>query len=68
MTVLIFDLRDSNIVDEYETRADALAFVRETIEQYGREAVASWSLEYSDRSALPTDGEQLICEALPIST
>jgi hypothetical protein len=62
----LWETASGNIVNAYATEAEALAVVRATIEEYGREAVATFALarETERRTRLVAEGDTLAERAL----
>ena len=47
----LWDLRTWNLVDEFDTEAEALAYVREVLHTYGEEAASGYALGWQDLEA-----------------
>jgi hypothetical protein len=60
----LFDSESMNLVNWNASLAEALESVRETIEERGVEAIATWALIPEDTGQLPIRGEQLVKQAL----
>ncbi len=62
----LWELETTNLVDGYETEAAALAVVRRSIEQWGRESVATLALarESRGRTKAIAQGDTLAERAL----
>jgi hypothetical protein len=48
MTYELWDTESANLLASYPSKTNALAFVREVVQAYGREAVADWELMAMD--------------------
>ncbi len=62
----LWETRSGNIINDYATEEEALAVVRETIEQYGLSAVVTFSLvrETPRHTTLLAEGQALADRAL----
>ena len=65
----LWETRSGNIINDYATEEEALAVVRETIEQYGLPAVATFSLvrETAQDTTLIVEGQDLADRALALA-
>ena len=65
----LWETRSGNIINDYTTEEEALAVVRETIEQYGLPAVATFSLvrETAQDTTLIVEGQDLAERALALA-
>lgn len=65
----LWETRSGNIINDYATEEEALAVVRETIEQYGLSAVATFSLvrETAQDTTLIVEGQDLADRALALA-
>lgn len=65
----LWETRSGNIINDYATEEEALAVVRETIEQYGLPAVATFSLvcETAQATTLIVEGQDLADRALALA-
>ncbi len=65
----LWETRSGNIINDYATEEEALAVVRETIEQYGVPAVATFSLvrETAQDTTLIVEGQDLADRALALA-
>ena len=62
----LWETRSGNIINDYATEAEALAVLRGTVRQYGRPAVATFSLvrETAQDTTLIVEGQDLADRAL----
>jgi hypothetical protein len=67
MGFIIMDLDARNVIDAFSSEDEALAFVREAIDESGVAAVANWSLGRSDRSTPPVSGKALVERAQAVA-
>ena len=65
----LWETRSGNIINDYTTEEEALAVVRETIDQYGLSAVATFSLvrETAQDTTLIVEGQDLADRALALA-
>ena len=65
----LWETRSGNIINDYATEEEALAVVRETIDQYGVPAVVTFSLvrETAQDTTLIVEGQDLADRALALT-
>lgn len=66
MVVELWDDTYGNAIDEFDSEDEAYAFVRQTIEQLGKQAVANWALDRMDDRPL-IRGTALVRRALTVA-
>ncbi len=59
MAIELWNYQTRNAIAEFETQGQALAYIREMIELYGKQSVAGWALE-TDRDQPMIHGEELL--------
>ena len=67
----LWDVETRNLVGEYDTEVEALAFVREVVSVVGEEAASRFALGGQDREgggAAIADGAELVQRALRVET
>jgi hypothetical protein len=47
----LWDMRTRNLIEEFDTEAEALAYVREVLHTYGEEAASGYTLGWQDLEA-----------------
>lgn len=62
----LWDNRSANLIDWFDEEADALAYVRETVESCGPAAVAEWALDHLGVDEPPLSGAPLIARAMAL--
>ncbi|MGH2588495.1 MAG: hypothetical protein ACRDJE_26535 [Dehalococcoidia bacterium] len=65
----IWNLATGNAVAEYDTEAEALALIRQTVEAHSRDEAASWALTEIDddgKERIVAEGEALIDRAFSV--
>ena len=70
MAFEVWNLATGNAIAEYATEADALALIRRTAEEHGRQEVAAWALtEVDDRDEerRVAEGEALVDRAFAMT-
>lgn len=60
----LWDRAGNNLVGEYDTEVEALAFVRAALAEYGRDIVTAWSLGVEPGDRPGVRGDELIARAL----
>lgn len=63
---ILFDTKSANLVGEFDSEADALRVVRESVEAYGSAYAREWVLEQEDAAGTSTilaEGPRLIRRA-----
>jgi hypothetical protein len=66
----IWDTETANLVDAYPTEEEALADVRDAVEQFGRSYAASWGLSRKESNGALiaiADGEELVDRAFGVA-
>jgi hypothetical protein len=65
----LWNLATGNAIAEYETEAEALALVRETVQEHGRHEAMAWALTADDEHTVTepiAEGEALIDRAFRV--
>jgi len=60
----LWDNKHLNLIDDFADEEAALAAIRAVVQAHGRDAVANWALDCSDRSVQPLAGAALVARAL----
>ncbi len=65
MAVELWNDRTRNAIAEFDSEAEALAFVHETIKRYGTESVAGWAMDRAEDQPM-LRGAELVKRALAV--
>jgi hypothetical protein len=65
MAAELWNDKTRNAIGEFATEVQALAFVRETINAYGRQAVATWAMDVAEDGPM-IRGEELVNRAMHV--
>jgi hypothetical protein len=60
MAVALWDEKTTNLIDDFDEEAEALAYVCETVALHGHDAVATWALDRLDRRQPMIRGDELL--------
>ena len=68
MSYDIYDLETANMVESFSTEEEALAMVRDAIDEYGPQIAELWGIARSDHTTKALYGQALLERALGSST